>query len=108
MIYSLIGVAFELAQECQGAQVGYTITLVNLGALGETVYLFSGASLVPSSKQRFDLVLEVETVQHIEGDPALVCPLGVGVSLVPIPRESCYRTEPDGGEHLVLRPQRPP
>src|SRR3712207_2551967 len=108
MLYCPFGVTFPLAQDRQGAQVGYPFPLVNLGALGETVDLFSGASLVScSSQQRFDLMTKVEAVQRIEGGPALVCPLGVGVSLLPVLREGCHFAQSVGGPRLVQRPQRP-
>jgi len=55
-------VAFELAKDSQGAQVGYPFPLVNLGAVGESEHLFSGAPLVSSTKQRFDFMMEVETL----------------------------------------------
>jgi hypothetical protein len=62
VLYRPLRVAFELTQDRQGAQVGYPTPLVNLGAFGETVDLFSGTSLVYSSQQRFDLVMESEAL----------------------------------------------
>jgi hypothetical protein len=53
--------AFKLATDRQGAQVGYPF------ALGETVELIAGASLVSSPKQRFNPMIEVENIRHIEG-----------------------------------------
>src|SRR5215204_4902961 len=107
VLYGPSRVAFELAQDCQGAQVGYAFPLVGLGALGETVGLFSGASFVSSLQQGFDDVIEVENIQHIEGGPILVHLFGVGVSFLPVVGEDSYSAEPDGVEHLVLWPQRP-
>jgi hypothetical protein len=60
-------VAFELAKDRQGTQVGYPFALLNLCALGEGMELFAGASLVSFSKQRFNLMIEVENIRHIEG-----------------------------------------
>src|SRR5215213_9671697 len=37
--------------------------------------------------------MEVENIQHIEEGPALACPLGVGVSFLPVLREGCHRAE---------------
>src|SRR5919199_6838446 len=96
VLYRPLRVTFELAEDRQGAQVGYPFPLVNLAALGVLAHLFSGASLVSFSQQRFDLVMEGDTTQHIQGNSALVCPLGVGVGLLPVLREGSHRTEPDG------------
>jgi hypothetical protein len=39
--------------------------------------------------------MEVETFQQIDGGLVL-CPLGVGVSLLPVLREGGYGAQPDG------------
>jgi hypothetical protein len=59
-------VALELAKDRHGAKVGYTFPPVRPRSVGETSHHFSSASLVPSTQQRLDLKMEVESVKHIE------------------------------------------
>ena len=59
-IYRSFRVAFPFAQDRQRAQVRHPISLIRPCAIGETTHLLSGESFVPSSQQRFDLVVEVD------------------------------------------------
>ena len=75
------------------------------GRFGETSDHFSSASLVPSTQQRLDLVMEVESVKHIEGGTCFVCSPDMGVSLLPIFGEGLHGAQAGRGKRLVLRPQ---
>src|SRR3712207_3256971 len=100
--YGTFGIAFPLAEDCQGAKVGHPIPPVRLCALGESQDLLSGEVFVPSTQERLDFAVEVETEQRVEEHANLVRPLGVGVGVLPILRQGGQHAKPGVGKHLVV------
>src|SRR5918997_5153903 len=98
VIYRPFRVAFPFAQDRKGAKIGHPIPLVRPGALGETAHLLSGESFVPSSQQRFDLVVEVDAEHRVEKHAHLLSYPGVRVGVLPVLRESGQHAKSGVGE----------